>query len=197
MTPRARKLRPPVARLLSGSRCRCGCQRGSGGPLCRGRGAGRRPRTRTARPLAVDVHSLPALRFSPARAAGNRRSHHGSTAGRQERRLARRIESSISQTFDGCALKASATQMVFADGNPKAKLMLVGEAPGRDEDIEGVPFVGRSGKLLNRMLAAIGFDRSNGLHRQYRAMAAARQPHADAAGNANLPALRAASNRTG
>jgi len=63
--------------------------------------------------------------------------------------------------FDGCALKGSATQMVFADGNPKAKLMLVGEAPGRDEDIEGLPFVGRSGKLLNLMLAAIGFDRTN------------------------------------
>ncbi len=63
--------------------------------------------------------------------------------------------------FNGCALKGSATQMVFADGNPKAKLMLVGEAPGRDEDIEGLPFVGRSGKLLNLMLAAIGFDRTN------------------------------------
>lgn len=63
--------------------------------------------------------------------------------------------------FDGCALKGSATQMVFADGDPKAKLMLVGEAPGRDEDIEGLPFVGRSGKLLNLMLAAIGFNRAN------------------------------------
>ena len=62
--------------------------------------------------------------------------------------------------FDGCALKQTATQLVFADGNPEAKLMLVGEAPGRDEDIEGLPFVGRSGKLLDRMLAAIGLDRS-------------------------------------
>ena len=61
--------------------------------------------------------------------------------------------------FEGCALKGSATQLVFADGNPNAKLMLVGEAPGRDDDIEGLPFVGRSGKLLNLMLAAIGFDR--------------------------------------
>ena len=63
--------------------------------------------------------------------------------------------------FDGCALKATATQLVFADGNPKARVMFVGEAPGRDEDIEGLPFVGRSGKLLDRMLAAIGLDRTS------------------------------------
>ena len=63
--------------------------------------------------------------------------------------------------FEGCALKATATQLVFADGNPQARLMFVGEAPGRDEDIEGLPFVGRSGKLLDRMLAAIGFDRTS------------------------------------
>jgi len=62
--------------------------------------------------------------------------------------------------FEGCALKATAKQLVFADGNPKAKVMFVGEAPGRDEDIEGLPFVGRSGKLLDRMLAAIGLDRT-------------------------------------
>ena len=66
----------------------------------------------------------------------------------------------ILEGFDGCALKATATQLVFADGNPQAKLMFVGEAPGRDEDIEGLPFVGRSGKLLDLMLAAIGLDRS-------------------------------------
>jgi DNA polymerase len=62
--------------------------------------------------------------------------------------------------FDGCALRSTATQLVFADGNPRARVMFVGEAPGRDEDIEGLPFVGRSGKLLDRMIAAIGLDRS-------------------------------------
>jgi uracil-DNA glycosylase family 4 len=62
--------------------------------------------------------------------------------------------------FQGCALRTTATQLVFADGNPKARVMFVGEAPGRDEDIEGLPFVGRSGKLLDRMIAAIGLDRS-------------------------------------
>jgi uracil-DNA glycosylase family 4 len=67
----------------------------------------------------------------------------------------------ILDKFDGCALKATATQLVFADGNPKARVMFVGEAPGRDEDIEGLPFVGRSGKLLDRMLAAIGLDRTS------------------------------------
>jgi DNA polymerase len=65
----------------------------------------------------------------------------------------------ILERFDGCALKSTATRLVFADGTPGSKLMFVGEAPGRDEDIEGLPFVGRSGKLLDRMLAAIGMDR--------------------------------------
>jgi DNA polymerase len=66
----------------------------------------------------------------------------------------------ILDRFEGCGLKATATQLVFADGNPKARVMFVGEAPGRDEDIEGLPFVGRSGKLLDRMLVAIGLDRT-------------------------------------
>jgi len=62
--------------------------------------------------------------------------------------------------FEGCNLKFTARSTVFADGNPKAALMLVGEAPGRDEDAQGLPFVGRSGQLLDRMLAAIGLDRN-------------------------------------
>lgn len=62
--------------------------------------------------------------------------------------------------FDGCALKATATRLVFADGNPEARVMFVGEAPGRDEDLTGLPFVGRSGKLLDLMLRAIGLDRT-------------------------------------
>lgn len=62
--------------------------------------------------------------------------------------------------FDGCALKKTATNLVFADGNPEAEIMLIGEAPGADEDRQGKPFVGVSGQLLDRMMAAIGFDRS-------------------------------------
>jgi len=63
--------------------------------------------------------------------------------------------------FDGCNLKLTATQLVFADGNPDGRVMLIGEAPGRDEDIQGLPFVGRSGQLLDRMLSAIGLDRTS------------------------------------
>jgi DNA polymerase len=63
--------------------------------------------------------------------------------------------------FDGCPLKSTATNTVFIDGNPEAPVMIVGEAPGADEDRIGRPFVGRAGQLLDRMLAAIGRDRSN------------------------------------
>lgn len=63
--------------------------------------------------------------------------------------------------FEGCGLRKTATQLVFADGNPNARVMLVGEAPGRDEDLQGLPFVGRSGQLLDRMLTAIGLDRTS------------------------------------
>ena len=61
--------------------------------------------------------------------------------------------------FEGCALKKGARNLVFADGLPGAHVMIVGEAPGRDEDREGKPFVGRSGQLLDRMFAAIGLSR--------------------------------------
>ncbi len=58
-----------------------------------------------------------------------------------------------------CSLKKNATNMVFSDGNPKSKIMLIGEAPGANEDKEGLPFVGRAGELLDKMLAAIDLDR--------------------------------------
>ncbi len=64
------------------------------------------------------------------------------------------------EAFDGCNLKRTAKSLVFADGNPDARVMFIGEAPGRDEDLQGKPFVGRSGQLLDRMLKAIGLDRS-------------------------------------
>lgn len=63
------------------------------------------------------------------------------------------------ETFDGCNLKRTAKSMVFADGNPEARIMFIGEAPGRDEDIQGLPFVGRAGQLLDKMLAAINLTR--------------------------------------
>ena len=64
------------------------------------------------------------------------------------------------QAFEGCDLKRTATNMVFADGNPAAKIMIIGEAPGKDEDRMGLPFVGSAGQLLDQMLAAVGLDRT-------------------------------------
>ncbi|MEO5374454.1 MAG: uracil-DNA glycosylase [Alphaproteobacteria bacterium] len=61
--------------------------------------------------------------------------------------------------FEGCSLKAGARSTVFADGNPEAPVMVIGEAPGADEDAQGLPFVGASGRLLDRMLGSIGLDR--------------------------------------
>lgn len=66
----------------------------------------------------------------------------------------------VMEAFEGSPLKQRATQLVFADGNPEGRVMLIGEAPGREEDLQGKPFVGRSGQLLDRMLAAIGLDRT-------------------------------------
>jgi DNA polymerase len=64
------------------------------------------------------------------------------------------------EAFEGSQLKKLAKNTVFADGNPQSGVMFIGEAPGRDEDMAGLPFVGRAGKLLDRMLAAIGLDRT-------------------------------------
>ena len=63
------------------------------------------------------------------------------------------------QNIKNCNLKANAKNMVFSDGNPKSKIMLIGEAPGANEDQEGLPFVGRAGQLLDKMLSAIDLDR--------------------------------------
>ena len=65
------------------------------------------------------------------------------------------------ESYEGCALKRTCQRTVFADGDPSARLMIVGEAPGADEDRLGLPFVGASGKLLDRMLASIGLDRTS------------------------------------
>lgn len=67
----------------------------------------------------------------------------------------------VLEAFNGCPLKATATRLVFADGNPQGGLMLIGEAPGADEDRQGKPFVGKAGRLLDKMLAAIGLDRTH------------------------------------
>lgn len=115
------------------------------------------PEGAAPRPLA----SPPPIQFAPPTAAPES-PDAAIVSAREAAATAPSLEAlaALMRDFDGCALRATATQLVFADGNPKARLMLVGEAPGRDEDIDGLPFVGRSGKLLDLMLKAIGFDRT-------------------------------------
>ena len=82
-------------------------------------------------------------------------------AARESARTAATLDElrALLDAFTGCPLRNTATQLVFADGNPQSRVMFVGEAPGHDEDVNGKPFVGRSGKLLDRMMEAIGLDR--------------------------------------
>lgn len=89
----------------------------------------------------------------PGEAAGDARARARDVASLEE------LEALLA-TFDGCPLKFTAKNLVFADGNPASKLMFIGEAPGADEDRVGKPFMGRSGQLLDRMMAAIGLDRT-------------------------------------
>jgi uracil-DNA glycosylase family 4 len=103
-----------------------------------------------AAPLAAPVLKMqasPALGHASARALADKAT------------TLAELESAV-RAFDGCSLKKTAQKTVFADGNPAAKIMIIGEAPGADEDIQGIPFCGASGKLLDKMLAAIGLDRT-------------------------------------
>ncbi len=103
------------------------------------------------------VRPLALARPAPAVAAGPpivARAREIADAARTRNELRAALEA-----FDGCPLKATATSLVFADGNPDAGLMLIGEGPGAEEDRAGLPFVGPSGKLLDRMLESIGLDR--------------------------------------
>ncbi len=79
---------------------------------------------------------------------------------RQAARQAKTLDElrTVLEAFDGCALKATAKSLCFFGGRPDARLMIVGEAPGREEDLAGKPFVGRAGQLLDKMLAAIGLS---------------------------------------
>jgi uracil-DNA glycosylase family 4 len=115
--------------------------------------SGSRPALDRTRPVAPTVAASPGP-LPPDSAV---------MAAREEAKNAKTLDElrSILDGFTGCTLRATATRLVFADGNPQARVMFVGEAPGRDEDIEGLPFVGRSGKLLDRMMAAIGLTRAN------------------------------------
>ncbi|MGF9756976.1 uracil-DNA glycosylase [Microvirga sp. 0TCS3.31] len=111
-------------------------------------------------PKASPAPSAPPLRALPKAAASAPEEVAGMA--REQARHAQSLEELevILAGFDGCALKFSAKNLAFADGNPEGRVMLVGEAPGADEDRIGKPFMGRSGQLLDRMLATIGLDRT-------------------------------------
>src|SRR5438445_7464486 len=116
------------------------------------------PREAAPAPLRTMAAAIPSSRSEAAPAP-----EVAILSAREAARTAPTLEAlrTLLENFDGCALKSTATRLVFADGNPQAPIMFVGEAPGREEDIEGLPFVGRSGKLLDRMISAIGLDRSS------------------------------------
>ncbi|MGO4523710.1 uracil-DNA glycosylase family protein [Microvirga sp. 2MCAF35] len=118
--------------------------------------AGAQPST----PKASPATSSPSPRALPKAAASA--PEEVASMAREQARHARSLEEleAILAGFDGCALKFSAKNLAFADGNPDGRVMLVGEAPGADEDRIGKPFMGRSGQLLDRMLATIGLDRT-------------------------------------
>jgi DNA polymerase len=126
---------------------------------------GEKPVNRLAAPVAAPIAKVPAAAAGPLSVAVKPQSAPrlvAVTAGDLSalRSLAE-IERALAN-FDGCPLKKTATNLCFADGNPQARVMLIGEAPGRDEDIQGKPFVGKSGRLLDRMLASIGLSRQSG-----------------------------------
>ena len=112
----------------------------------------RAPHAPSPAPARFEPRPTPAAAFAPDDAARSARDLAAAATTLDELRAAL-------ERFEGCGLKATATQLVFADGAPGARIMLVGEAPGADEDRIGRPFVGRAGHLLDRMLAAIGLDR--------------------------------------
>lgn len=123
------------------------------------------PQSRPAQPAERRQPPSPAMAIPAAGAQGNAViPDQAAISSARERALTASSLEELQQilgTFEGCNLRLTAKNLVFADGNPTASLMFVGEAPGRDEDIHGKPFVGRSGQLLDRMLMAIGLDRTN------------------------------------
>src|SRR5215472_17070748 len=111
---------------------------------------------------AQTAPSLAARAIAPAAVAAHIPAPRATESGARRIAAAARSLAELAAAvaaFEGCALKRTATNTVFADGTAGAPLMVIGEAPGADEDRLGRPFVGRSGQLLDRMLAAIGYER--------------------------------------
>ena len=107
------------------------------------------PATRAPPPPPRPTVAVPAV--APNRAAGEPAGHAKTLA---------ELEAAL-RSFEGCALKATAKNLCFYRGNPHGRLMIIGEAPGREEDLEGRPFVGPAGQFLDRMLAAIGMTEAD------------------------------------
>ncbi|MEP9375260.1 uracil-DNA glycosylase [Aquabacter sp. CN5-332] len=112
-------------------------------------------------PRPAAPRAVPSVAPSPVMAA--QPPDEAVMAAREAARAAGSLDElrAILDAFEGCPLKRTATRLVFADGKPEARVMFVGEAPGRDEDAQGLPFVGRSGRLLDLMMGAIGLDRTS------------------------------------
>jgi uracil-DNA glycosylase family 4 len=108
-----------------------------------------------AAPIAPAMPRAPVLSDAPPPMVADATATHLAQAATTIAELRAAVES-----FEGCGLKKFAKSTVFADGNPEARIMFIGEAPGADEDRQGLPFVGTSGKLLDKMLASIGLDRA-------------------------------------
>ncbi|TGE02606.1 uracil-DNA glycosylase [Methylobacterium nonmethylotrophicum] len=115
-----------------------------------------RPEPARAEPARAETPSTfgRSAAAAPGEAAGDARELAATAASLEE------LEGLLAR-FESCALRFTAKSLVFADGNPQARVMFVGEAPGADEDRVGKPFMGRSGQLLDRMMAAVGLDRTN------------------------------------
>lgn len=124
--------------------------------------------SRAAPPPAQEpVATAAPPRAAPARPQFSDRAPLAPSQGAEDSRVAAAKAGTLEElraalaAFEGCALKQTATNLVFADGNPEAEIMILGEAPGAEEDRQGLPFVGASGQLMDRMLAAIGLDRES------------------------------------
>jgi len=115
---------------------------------------------RPAPPLAPSSSATPLRPAVPAAAANALAATASATETARAAGSLDELRAAL-ESFEGCALKATATRTVFADGNPRGRVMVIGEAPGADEDRIGKPFVGASGQLLDRMLASIGLDRTS------------------------------------
>lgn len=117
----------------------------------------------TASSLPTPANDTPA---APAAAPTKAVLHHSPSAAMATARTLADAATTLGEleeavrAFDGCAIKKTASKTVFCDGNPKAQVMIIGEAPGAQEDIQGIPFCGPSGQLLDRMLASIGLSRA-------------------------------------